>query len=150
MSEPLQLKVLIIEDEAPASEKLERYLLKYNVETRIVAGAAERMEIALSRSPPVGELHSKLEATLRRADELVLVNLEHAIEQLDRWKGRFADTDDSDLFGLNEGDLQPIWTERLRECCGRHPPGGPAAGNNDAADRFDHAASAKQKRSMNA
>jgi DNA-binding LytR/AlgR family response regulator len=37
MSEPLQLKVLIIEDEAPASEKLERYLIKYNAETKIVA-----------------------------------------------------------------------------------------------------------------
>ena len=37
MSEPLHLKVLIIEDEAPASEKLERYLLKYNPETSVMA-----------------------------------------------------------------------------------------------------------------
>ena len=37
MSEPLQLKILIIEDEAPASEKLERYLLKYNPAIQVVA-----------------------------------------------------------------------------------------------------------------
>jgi DNA-binding LytR/AlgR family response regulator len=37
MSEPLRLKVLIIEDEAPASEKLERYLIKYNPEIKVLA-----------------------------------------------------------------------------------------------------------------
>lgn len=37
MSEPLQLNVLIIEDEAPASEKLERYLLKYNPAIKVLA-----------------------------------------------------------------------------------------------------------------
>ena len=37
MSEPLRIKVLIIEDEAPASEKLERYLLKYNPEISVLA-----------------------------------------------------------------------------------------------------------------
>ena len=36
MSEPLRLRVLIIEDEAPASEKLERYLFKYNPEIKVV------------------------------------------------------------------------------------------------------------------
>jgi two-component system, LytTR family, response regulator len=37
MSSPLQLKVLIIEDEAPASEKLERYLAKYSTSISVVA-----------------------------------------------------------------------------------------------------------------
>jgi DNA-binding LytR/AlgR family response regulator len=37
MSEPLQLNVLIIEDEAPASEKLERYLMKYNQKIKVIA-----------------------------------------------------------------------------------------------------------------
>jgi DNA-binding LytR/AlgR family response regulator len=37
MSSPLHLKVLIIEDEAPASEKLERYLMKYSENISVVA-----------------------------------------------------------------------------------------------------------------
>jgi two-component system LytT family response regulator len=36
MSNSLSLRVLIIEDETPAAEKLERYLLRYNPEIRIV------------------------------------------------------------------------------------------------------------------
>jgi two-component system, LytTR family, response regulator len=37
MSTPLRLRVLIIEDEAPASEKLERYLQKYSAEISVAA-----------------------------------------------------------------------------------------------------------------
>jgi two-component system, LytTR family, response regulator len=37
MTAPLRLRVLIIEDEGPASEKLERYLLKYNPEISVAA-----------------------------------------------------------------------------------------------------------------
>jgi DNA-binding LytR/AlgR family response regulator len=37
MSSTIRLKVLLIEDEAPASEKLERYLLKYSPEISVAA-----------------------------------------------------------------------------------------------------------------
>jgi two-component system LytT family response regulator len=37
MSTPLRLRVLIVEDEAPASEKLERYLQKYSTEISVAA-----------------------------------------------------------------------------------------------------------------
>jgi hypothetical protein len=92
------------------------------------------VEVAVSLAPPILEIDPELEGALRLPDELVLVDLQHAVEGGHLWDGRLADTDDSDLVGLDEHDLAKLGRQDLREGSGGHPSGGAAADDHDLAD----------------
>ena len=54
---------------------------------------AERMDVVVARPHPVDELDAELVGRVGRADELMLVEAEHGVEQVDLRDRRLADAD---------------------------------------------------------
>jgi hypothetical protein len=94
----------------------------------------EGVEIGLADGAPVDELDAQLEDALGLADEVVLVEAEHGVEQADLRDRRLAHADDADLLGLDQGDGRVVRPEDLGHGRGRHPAGRAAADDEDAAD----------------
>ena len=119
-------------------------------DSEVVAETSERMKIAVARAQPIDEFDAQLERAFGGADEIVFIDVQQLVEQLNDWNGRLADADDADFLRFDERDLEPLGRERLGQRRRRHPTCGAAAGDDNVADRIDHAACARQKRSMKA
>src|SRR3546814_8795341 len=55
---------------------------------QVVAEAAEGMDIAVAGASPVHKFDAELEGAARRAEEIILVDIEHAVEVQDRRRSR--------------------------------------------------------------
>src|ERR1700704_6735656 len=113
-------------------EQLQPVLVKRQ-QPVVVADGAEAMNVAIPGTPPVDELDAELEGAAYLADELDLIDLQHAVEELQVRNGGFAHPDRADLLGFDEanGAFAP---QHLRERGGRHPSCGAAADDEDAAE----------------
>lgn len=93
----------------------------------------ERMEEAIARQAPVLERDRQLEGAGHRAQELLLVDLQEAVEGADRRHSGLTDTDRADLLGLDQRDLQLV-TELVRKRAAGQPTRRTATGNDHLAD----------------
>jgi hypothetical protein len=87
---------------------------------------AERVHVRLALFPPVDELDSQLERSLRVSQEIVFVEPDHPVEGGDRGDRRLAHADDADLGGLDQRDGQSRPHDARQRRRG-HPAGGAAA-----------------------
>jgi hypothetical protein len=83
---------------------------------------------------PILEFYAQLEARHGIADQLFLVDAERADEIHDRWNRGLADADGSDLFELDQRDAAVQVLEKSGQARGRHPAGGAAAHDRNAAN----------------
>jgi hypothetical protein len=94
----------------------------------------ERVVIAVADCLPVDELDGQFEGGLGLADELVLVEAQHAVEDVDLRDGGFADPHRADGLGLDQGDAGlAVLGQEAAQGGGGHPAGGAAADDDDAA-----------------
>ena len=91
-----------------------------------LSGDAERMDVAFARPVPVLEGNGELEGAGDRAQELLLVDLQEAVERADRRYRGFADADGADLLRLDQGNVQPV-AELMRQRAGGKPTSGAVA-----------------------
>ena len=100
---------------------------------QVLPEAAEGVHVTRALAAPVQELDAQLETALGLADEFILVDLQHAVEELDHRDRRLADADGADLLALHQrdGDLA---AQDLGQGRGGHPAGGAAAGDHDLPD----------------
>src|SRR5205807_2471243 len=95
---------------------------------------AEAMEMAVADCTPVDELDPQLEAALGRAHELAFVDPQETVEDLHQRDSGFANSDNSDFFGLDKPHPDLACREQPRERGCRHPPGGSPADDQDVAN----------------
>src|SRR6266498_1585952 len=95
---------------------------------------AEAVEMAVADRSPVDEFDAELEATLRRTDELALLDAEDSVEDLHQWHCRFANADGADFLGFDQTDLRLALWKQSRERRRGHPAGGSPADDEDVAD----------------
>src|SRR6267378_6441362 len=98
-----------------------------------MADGTEAMDVAIASPPPVDELDAELEGAAHLADELDLIDLQHAVEELQVRHGGFAHTDRADLLGFYEPN-RAVPPQHLRQGGGRHPARGTATDDEDIAD----------------
>ena len=110
--------------------------------THIRSIESERVDIAMAKTRPVDELDAQLVGRVRFADELVLVDPEHGVEQVDLRDRRLADADGADGFGFDQLDFKARKAaDDFRQRGRGHPAGSSAADDHDFTDRVtDHAA----------
>ena len=97
------------------------------------ARIAEGMEIGVAGLTPVVKLDPKLERSLRRANERVLINPQGAVIGPDLRDGGFANPDNADLLGFDEMHLHDAG-EHVRERRRGEPAGCPAAHDHHPPD----------------
>ena len=96
----------------------------------VFADGAEGVHVAVTFAPPVHELDPELEGGHGLADELVLVDAKHVVEEHDGGDGRLAHADRADVLGLHQGDLDPR-PHHLGQRRRRHPARCAAAHDGD-------------------
>ena len=96
----------------------------------VFADGAEGVHVAVTFAPPVHELDAELEGGLGLADELVLIDPQHVIEEHDGGDGRLAHADRADILGLDQGDLHPR-SHHLGQSRRGHPARRAAADDGD-------------------
>src|SRR6476661_4923312 len=96
---------------------------------------AERMDVAVADPGPVAKLDAELVGRVGGADEIILVDVEQAVEQVDLRNRRLADADRADLLRFDEldGEGRDL-ADDPRQAGRRHPAGGAAADNHHLAD----------------
>ncbi|GAA3272234.1 hypothetical protein GCM10020258_48180 [Sphingomonas yabuuchiae] len=99
-------------------------------EAQATPDAAKGMKIAAAFARPALEPDTQLEAAVRRAEELGLVQPQHLVEQADTGNGGLTDTYRSDRVGFDQGDAGGRWCEPGKGRC-RHPTGRAAADDHD-------------------
>ena len=99
----------------------------------VLARRAEGVDVVLAAVAPVLEADAELESALRGGHELLLVDLQQAMESHERRNGRFADAHGTDLVGLDQPDVEQL-AERFRQPRGHHPARRATAGDHHAAN----------------
>src|SRR3569833_2600934 len=108
----------------PVGGEPQPHLMKRNA-LDVRAEFTKLMEVAMTTASPVVKLDTELEARLRGAHEVTLIDTENLVVELQGWIGRLPHADRSDLVGLDQG--HPVRTlDRLGHCRGGHPTGGAA------------------------
>src|SRR5690606_18502969 len=100
----------------------------------VVAEEPERVDVAVAEPSPVDELDAELDRPLGRAQELVLVEVEHGVEVDDRRDRRFAHSDRADRVRFDQRDSPAAVVEEARKRRRGHPSRGSPADDDDAAD----------------
>ena len=101
----------------------------------VEAVEAERMHVAVAETGPIDEFDAEFVGRVCRADEVVLVDLKQAIEQLNLGDGCLADADGADFIGFDQLDVEiGTLAHDRRYSRGRHPPGRSATDDDQLAD----------------
>ena len=97
---------------------------------------AKGVHVAVPGTQPAIEFDAELDAALRFAQEIILVDAQPGVEQPDLRDGRLADTDGADVirFDQRHPPVAGARFEEARQRCRRHPAGGAAADDDDIAD----------------
>src|SRR5258708_1913789 len=91
----------------------------------------KRMNVTLARTAPVTKFDAELEGCLCRTHECRFVEAQHVVKLSDVRQRRFADPDDSDFFGFDEGDTIKIAWQPISKTRSCHPSGCPTAEDYD-------------------
>ena len=71
---------------------------------QLMANLPEPMDVGVADLPPVDKFNAELEGAVGSAKKLVLIELQHRIEELDHWNGRFPHANGGNVIGLHQPD----------------------------------------------